>query len=113
MRLVCAFFLLICCQSLAFAQETNIPCKDLIDVARSVMMVRQSGVPVEKATSLVMKGLEEKSPQEKKILTPVYQKILELAYLQPQKQTNSERIEEINNFTKAIFNRCARRLPKG
>lgn len=113
MRLGFAFFLLFCFQSLAFSQETNIPCKDLTDVARSVMMVRQSGVPMEKATSLVMNGLKEKSPQEEKILAPVYQKIVELAYQQQQKPTNRERLEEINNFAKSIFNRCARRLPKG
>lgn len=113
MRLGCAFFLLFCFQSFAFAQETNIPCKDLTDIARSVMMVRQSGVPIEKATSLVMNGLKEKSPQNQQILIPVYQKIIELAYQQQQKPTNRERIEEINNFGKSIFDRCARRLPRG
>ncbi|AQT47665.1 MULTISPECIES: hypothetical protein [Bartonella] len=112
MRFAQTLFLLAFLPASAFSQETNIECKDLAGVGRSVMMVRQSGVPIEKTTSLILNGLKEKSPEDQKILDPVYKKIVELAYKENQFSTNSERIEITNKFARQIFERCARRLPK-
>ena len=112
MRFASVFFVLVLFPLTAFSQETDIPCKDVAEVGRSVMMVRQSGVPIEKAMGLVLNGLKEQSPEHQKMLEPVYRKIVTLAYQEQQYSTNRDRIDATDKFVKSIFNRCARRLPR-
>lgn len=108
MRLVCAFILFICFPSFVGAGEPMIVCKDLAGISETIMMVRQSGVSVEKALSLVENGLKNKPEKDKQILEPVYKKIVELAYEQEQSPTNQGRIEATRNFVKSIIARCSR-----
>lgn len=112
MRFIAALIIIVFFQTNLFAQETNVKCTDLAGIGRSVMMVRQSGVPIDKATSLVLNGLKEKSAEDQKILDPVFRKIVELAYQEKQFSTNRERIDATANFEQTILKRCARRLPR-
>ena len=111
MRFIAAIIIIIFFQTNLFAQETNVT--DLAGIGRSVMMVRQSGVSIDKATTLVLNGLKERSSEDQKILDPVFRKIVELAYLEKQFSTNRERIDATGNFAQTILKRCERRLPKG
>ena len=112
MRFASVFFVFVLFPLTAFSQETDIPCKDVAEVGRSVMMVRQSGVSIEKAMGLVLNGLKEQSPEHQKMLEPVYRKIVTLAYQEQQYSTNRDRIDATDKFVKINFNRCARRLPR-
>ena len=113
MRFIAAIIIIIFFQTNLLAQETNIKCTDLAELGRSVMMVRQSGVSIDKATTLVLNGLKETSAEDQKILDPVFRKIVELAYQEKQFSTNRERIDATGNFAQTILKRCERRLPKG
>jgi len=112
MRFIAALIIIVFFQTNLFAQETNVKCSDLAGIGRTVMMVRQSGVPIDKATTLVLNGLKERSAEDQKILDPVFRKIVELAYQEKQFSTNRERIDAAGNFEKTILKRCARRLPR-
>ncbi len=112
MRIIAALIITIFFQTNLLAQETDIKCTDLAGIGRSVMMVRQSGVPIDKATTLVLNGLKERSPEDQKILDPVFRKIVELAYQEKQFSTNRERIDATADFAQTILKRCERRLPR-
>ena len=112
MRFIAALIIIVFFQTNLFAQETNVKCSDLAGLGRTVMMVRQSGVSIDKATTLVLNGLKERSSEDQKILDPVFRKIVELAYQEKQFSTNRERIDATANFEQTILKRCARRLPR-
>ena len=112
MRFIAALIIIVFFQTNLFAQETNVKCSDLAGLGRTVMMVRQSGVPIDKAKTLVLNGLKERSAEDQKILDPVFRKIVELAYEEKQFSTNRERIDAAGNFEQTILKRCERRLPR-
>lgn len=73
------------------------------------MMARQSGIPMEKALSLIENGLENTTEQEKQIFEPVFKKIVELAYQEKQEPTDHGRIEATKKFVNSIFARCSQK----
>lgn len=107
MRFFSVFNLFLCFPLFVFASEPSIVCKNLDGISKTIMMVRQSGVPIEKALSLIENGLKNRSEQEKQILEPVYKKIVELAYQEKQEPTDHGRIEATKKFVNLIIERCS------
>lgn len=107
MRFFGVFILFFCFPLFVFASEPNIVCKNPDGISRTIMMVRQSGVPIEKAPSLIENGLKNRSEQEKQILEPVFKKIVELAYQQKQEPTDRGRIEATKKFVNLMIERCS------